>query len=98
MENVSYKYVDRDKENGIIRLGGLAVLLALAIHILVNWVIKTMPPADLTAAELRSYFDEQADNWAIVHGLRYVAFTCIALFSAGLFVKTSYHREFTSGA
>jgi hypothetical protein len=93
MENDSYKGVDRDKETGIIRLGGLAVLLAITIHIIVNWVIKTMPPADLTAAELQSYFDEQADSWAIVHGLRYVAFTCIALFSAGLFVKTSYRGE-----
>lgn len=93
MENDSYKGVDRDKETGVIRLGGLAVLLAITIHIIVNWVIKTMPPADLTAAELQSYFDEQADSWAIVHGLRYVAFTCIALFSAGLFVKTSYRGE-----
>lgn len=87
-----------EKETGIIRLGGLAVLLTVIIHIVVNWVIKTMPPADLTAAELLSYFDEQVDNWAIVHGLRYVAFTCIALFSTGLFVKTCYHRESTSKA
>lgn len=96
MENNFNQNVDKEDKTGIIRLGGLAVLLAITIHFIVNWVLKTMPPAGLTAAELQSYFAEQADTWAIVHGLRYVAFVSIALFSASLFVKTSYQRESTS--
>lgn len=74
---------------GIIRIGGLAILLGLAIHIYVNSFVKQFPPENPLLAELQAYLADQTRSWAIVHGLRYVAFVCIALFGAGLFVRTS---------
>lgn len=77
---------------GIIRVGGFAILFGLAIHIYVNSFVKQFPPENPSLVELQQYLSDQADSWAIVHGLRYVAFVCIALFGAGLFVRTSGPR------
>ena len=82
-------------DNRICLLGGIAVMVAIAIHIIVNEFIKTMPPFDLTADELNIYLDQETSNWAIVHGLRYIAFSCATLFSAGLFIKI-YRNSKTS--
>lgn len=80
---------DFDTDSGLIRLGGLAILLGLAIHIVLNMVLKQFPPENPSKAELQTYLSEQASTWAIVHGLRYVAFLCITLFASGLFARTS---------
>ncbi len=74
---------------GIIRIGGFAILFGLAIHIYVNSFVKQFPPDNPSLVELQQYLSDEAESWAIVHGLRYVAFVCIALFGAGLFARTS---------
>lgn len=76
----------------LIRLGGLAIIVGLAIHIVLNSVLKTFPPEDPTATELQAYLANEASTWAIVHGFRYVAFACIVLFAAGLFSRTCCTR------
>lgn len=77
---------------GLIRLGGLAIIVGLAIHIILNGVLKEFPPEDPTATELQAYLSNEANTWAIVHGFRYVAFACIVLFAAGLFSRTCCTR------
>ena len=77
---------------GLIRLGGLAIIVGLAIHVVLNSVLKEFPPEDPTATELQAYLSQEAGTWAIVHGFRYVAFACIVLFSAGLFSRTCCTR------
>jgi hypothetical protein len=71
-----------------IRLGGSAILAGFLIHIVANGVLKKFPPDDPTLDELKAYLSEEASTWALVHGLRYVAFVCIALFAAALFMRT----------
>jgi len=76
-------------DNGrFVRIGGLAMLVGFAIHIVANRVLKKFPPEDPTLDELKTYLSEEASSWAVVHGLRYVAFSCIAIFAAALFVRT----------
>lgn len=77
---------------GLIRLGGFTILLGLAIHVVLNTVLKEFPPEDPTASELQAYLSNEASTWAIVHGFRYVAFACIVLFAAGLFSRTCCTR------
>ena len=72
----------------LIRLGGIAMLVGLVIHIVANMVLKVFPPENPSLDELQTYLLEQAGNWAIIHGIRYVAVVCIILFAAGLFVRT----------
>ena len=71
-----------------IRLGGFAMLLGFVIHIVANVVLKRFPPDDPTLEQLKAYLSEEASTWAVVHGLRPVAFVCIALFAAALFMRT----------
>lgn len=71
----------------LIRIGGVSVLAALAIHIVLNGFLKEFPPADPTAAELREYLAREASTWAVVHGFRYLAFAGVVLFAAGLFSR-----------
>jgi hypothetical protein len=71
-----------------IRFGGSALLLGFLIHIVANGVLKEFPPEDPTLEELRAYLSDEASTWALVHGLRYVAFVCIAFFAAALFMRT----------
>jgi hypothetical protein len=80
-------------QSGLIRLGGLAIIVGLAIHVILNVVLKEFPPEDPTPAELQAYLSNEAGTWAIVHGFRYVAFACIVLFAAGLFSRTCSTRE-----
>lgn len=77
----------------LIRLGGLAMLAGLVIHIVANSVLKEFPPDNPSLAELQTYLSNEAGNWAIVHGIRYVAIVCIVLFVAGLFVRTCGTRS-----
>ncbi|MEQ8767839.1 MAG: hypothetical protein RL885_28305 [Planctomycetota bacterium] len=72
----------------LIRLGGLAMILSIIVHVVLNMVLKEFPPEDPTASELQAYLDREADTWAIVHGFRYLAFCGIVLFAAGLFIRT----------
>jgi hypothetical protein len=78
---------------GLIRLGGTAMLAGLLIHIVANGVLKVFPPENPSLAELQTYLSNEAGNWAIVHGIRYVAVVCIVLFTAGLFVRTCCIRS-----
>lgn len=78
---------------GLIRLGGIAMLAGMVIHIVANAVLKVFPPENPSLAELQTYFLNEAGNWAIVHGIRNVAVVCIVLFAAGLFVRTCCTRS-----
>ena len=78
---------------GLIRLGGIAMLAGMVIHIVANKVLKVFPPENPSLAELQTYLLNEAGNWAIVHGIRYVALVCIVLFAAGLFVRTCCTRS-----
>ena len=78
---------------GLIRLGGIAMLFGFTIHAVANWVVKTFPSEDFSSSELQAYLLEEAGNWAIVHGIRYMAVVCIVLFAAGLFVRTCCIRS-----
>jgi hypothetical protein len=77
----------------LIRLGGLAIIVGLAIHVVLNSVLKEFPPENPTVTELQAYLSNEAGTWAIVHGFRYVAFACIVLFAAGLFSRTCCTRR-----
>ena len=77
---------DRD-DSDVVRLGGGAILLAFIIHILLKVFLKEFPPENANAEQLRRYLEVETDTWAIVHGLRYVAFAAICLFAAGLFSR-----------
>lgn len=79
---------DNGDHNRFIRFGGFAILTGFAIHIVANGFLKRWPPDDPTLDELRNYLSEEASTWALVHGLRYIAFACIAVFAAALFIRT----------
>ncbi len=91
MNNAATKK-DGQGQAGLIRLGGLAIILGLAIHVILNSVVKTFPPENPTVTELQAYLSNEAGAWAIVHGFRYIAFTCIVLFAGGLFSRTCCTR------
>ena len=74
--------------NRFIRFGGFAMLFALLIHVIANSFLKKFPPEHTTPDQLKAYLSEEARTWALVHGLRYVAFVCIAFFAASLFMRT----------
>ena len=81
-----------------IRIGGLAILVGMLIHIILNMVLKVMPPENPTQTELREYLANESGSWTIIHGFRYIAFICIVLFSAGMFMRTSsINRPHASG-
>ena len=73
-------------------MGGLAIIVGLAIHIVLNIVLKEFPPENPTLTELQDYLSNETGTWAIVHGFRYVAFACIVLFAGGLFTRTCCTR------
>jgi len=85
-ENTSHTVKEH---GGLIRLGGIAILLALLIHIYVNGFLKQMPPENPSLSELQTYLADEAGTWAIVHGLRYLALVGLILFAAGLYARTS---------
>ena len=91
MQKASTK-ADGQGQAGLIRLGGLAIIVGLAIHVVLNSVLKEFPPENPTVTELQAYLSNEAGTWAIVHGFRYVAFACIVLFAAGLFSRTCCTR------
>jgi hypothetical protein len=70
--------------SGLIRTGGVAMLVTLVIHIVANDVLKELPPDNPTPEELIAYLTEEQPTWSIVHGMRYVAVVCIAIFIGGL--------------
>jgi hypothetical protein len=79
-------------------VGGAAVLVALAIHIILNMVLKEFPPESATATELQAYLALEGSTWAIVHGFRYVAFACLVLFAAALSSRiTAGHSGLPNG-
>ena len=86
---------NKKKHSVLVRIGGLAILFAIIIHIILNITLKTFPSTDFTLTELQSYLTDESGTWALVHGMRYVAIACIAIFSAGLFEKTcnNYSRK-----
>ncbi len=83
---------DAQGQRSLIRLGGLAIIVGLGIHVVLNSVLKEFPPEDPTVTQLQAYLAREAGTWAIVHGFRYLAFTCIVLFAAGLFSRTCCTR------
>ncbi|NNE07527.1 MAG: hypothetical protein HKN20_03085 [Gemmatimonadetes bacterium] len=85
--------VDDRGHDGLIRLAGFAMILGLTIHIVLNGFVKVMPPEDPSLAELKTYLSDEAGTWALVHGIRYIAFLCIAIYAAGAFCRTSLVRD-----
>jgi hypothetical protein len=51
---------DGQGQDGLIRLGGLAIIAGLAIHIVLNSVLKEFPPENPTVTELQSYLSNEA--------------------------------------
>jgi hypothetical protein len=88
---------DRSAEAWLVRLGGAAALVAVAIHVVVNSVIKEFPSRSLGEPELRAYFTEQFGAWAVVHGARYVAALPLVLFLVGVFVRTGRREAAARG-
>jgi hypothetical protein len=78
----------KQQNGGLIRLGGLTVILGLLIHIILNGAIKKFPPQSPSLIELQAYLSAEANTWAIVHGLKYVALVGLVFFAAGLFTRT----------
>lgn len=79
------------RHDGLVRIGGISVVLALGIHMYVNGALKRFPPEDATPAELARYFPEEASTWAVVHGLKYLALVGLVLFAAAAFTRTRRH-------
>jgi len=86
--NESLRIQGSGNHSGFIRFGGVAILFGFLIHIVANGVLKQFPPENPTLEQLKDYLSEEASSWALVHGLRYVAFVCIAFFAAALFMRT----------
>lgn len=59
------------KNIALIRIGGAALLIAFAIHIFANVILKQFPSSDPSPAELKAYLEAEATTWKIVHGIRY---------------------------
>lgn len=79
-----------DRQNGgLIRVGGVAVVLALSLHMFLNGVLKKFPPENPSLAELQAYLSAEAGTWAVVHGLKYLALVGLVLFAAGVYARTS---------
>ena len=74
-------------QSTLIRIGGGALLVAFAIHITANFVLKEFPPIDSTLTELKTYLEAEAKTWRIVHGMRYMAVACLGLFLGGVFAR-----------
>lgn len=72
----------------LIRIGGAALLIAFAIHIVANVFLKEFPPSDPTLAELEAYLAAEAGMWKTVHGLRYIAIASLSLFLGGIVART----------
>ena len=81
------KTINDEKNSIFTRIGGLALLCGLSIHIVVNMVMKKFPSEDLSLPELQTYLLEESGTWAIVHGLRYIALPCLLIFAASLFMR-----------
>jgi len=77
----------------LIRVGGIAVILALAIHIYANGFLKTFPPTAPTATELERYLALERGTWAIVHGIKYVALVGLVLFAAAVHARIGGGRD-----
>ena len=82
-----------DRSIGIVRVGGVAVLFGLAIHIVTNMFLKEYPTPGLAGADLEAYLASEADMWALIHGAKTLAFPCLAVFYAGMFARTSVGRD-----
>lgn len=81
------------QEDRLIRIGGLAVLVALAIHIFVNGFLKKFPPENPSLPELKDYLTVEASTWAIVHGLKYLALVGLVVFAAAVYSRTCRSRR-----
>lgn len=79
---------NRKENSSLIRLGGVAVLLALAIHLIVNGVVKQFPPENPSLAELQTYLSAEVGTWAVVHGLKYLALVGLVFFAAAAYART----------
>lgn len=77
------------RDGGLIRIGGVAVVLALSLHMFLNGVLKKFPPENPSLAELQAYLSAEAGTWAVVHGLKYLALVGLVLFAAGVYARTS---------
>lgn len=91
------KVLNGNNVKGFIRLGGIVILFGLSVHIIANMALKTFPSESFTFIELQEYFSNEASNWAIVHGMRYVAIVCIIIFSAALYMKISRNNTLSTG-
>ncbi|MCI0405938.1 MAG: hypothetical protein L0209_07675, partial [candidate division Zixibacteria bacterium] len=61
----------RAGESSLIRIGGLAIIVGMMVHIVLNMVLKEFPPNNPTSSELQEYLAREAGTWAIIHGFRY---------------------------
>ena len=80
--------IDSSRKVKFIRLGGISILLGLAIHIIANMFLKTFPSENFTPIELKEYLSNESRTWEFVNGIRYLAIACIIIFSSALFIRT----------
>lgn len=88
--------IENRRKVKFIRLGGIAILLGLAIHIIANMFLKTFPSENFTPTELKEYLANEASTWEVVNGIRYLAIACIIIFSSALFIRTREKASTTS--
>ena len=78
---------NNESKAGLVRTGGAALLVGFAIHIVANAVLKQFPPENPTLSELTAYLEAEASTWGIVHGMRYLAIGCLAVFLGGIMAR-----------
>lgn len=61
MQKTSEK-TNRQEHAILIRLGGLAIIVGFAIHVILNSVLKEFPPEDRIASELQVYLSNEAST------------------------------------
>lgn len=74
----------------LVRVSGMALIVAFTIHIAANGVVKVPPPIDPSLSEMQTYLAAERGSWALVHGMRYVAVVGLALFYSALVVRIQF--------
>lgn len=70
----------------VVRLGGLAGLLIIALTLVVNFVLTPLPPAeDADAQQIAAFFSDHSSSMALANGIRNLGLVFIPLWMVGLY-------------
>jgi hypothetical protein len=90
--NTSQEITPRDA--WVVRLGGLANLLILALVVVVNFVLTPKRlPANARPEEIASFFSAHADQMGLANGLRNLLFFLLPIFAVGLYTLIARTAE-----